>query len=748
MTYSRLLLFIFLGESFLLFHYTLATDIKTIMERTLPVYAMLSNAHFLNSTTCAKELINLRDAIDRRVLWSLKVIDSSGEPMSGFLYGNNYWLGKQSQCEDTNNRIPLTIKENELINNSRYRHVEDEFPPYKIKYFVAHFRHNSTLQYHIRVYNEDLVTLGMCLPATCSNDQLYILLEKVLRNRILIISDLYSIDLKLLEVKDLIDDYQWFSNKTFISIMFLLMLTCLLTLIGTTYDIVIYQKRLKKHAKLLQIYENTHSSQDKTIDNKQSNMDPENRPITLKLQNSISKVFLAFSIYSNTKAIFNTKPNDDFIPIIHGLKFLSMLWIIAAHTIFYISDYIDNKVISFRKSESLVLQVIANASLSVDTFFFVSGFLITYLYLNKQQESNKHRPLNYIIKYYFMNILKRFLRFTPSYMITMGIFEIISLWYSYTSQFYMTERSYDVCPKYWWRNILYIQNLFDRKNMVRIFPFINNINIIIFQIMFNCIKIILTIILYLQCMSWSWYLANDMQFFIITTFLLILSSRYFIVATCLLGLLFIASIIITGYISYIYNYVPTLDQQYHLLNVLYDPPWTRIGPHIVGIITGYIVIKLNKELRWKRKTIILFWILSSTCNILVLFGLWEKRISIISSAFYVALARTVWAVGLAWLVIACITNHGGIITKILSFKSWIPFSKLSYCAYLLNPIVINSIYLNRENVIHIDLLPNIILFFGNFVSTYICAYIFSMMFEMPYILLLKQVFNYNADRKK
>ncbi|XP_046830438.1 nose resistant to fluoxetine protein 6-like isoform X2 [Vespa crabro] len=715
MTYSRLLLFIFLGESFLLFHYTLATDIKTIMERTLPVYAMLSNAHFLNSTTCAKELINLRDAIDRRVLWSLKVIDSSGEPMSGFLYGNNYWLGKQSQCEDTNNRIPLTIKENELINNSRYRHVEDEFPPYKIKYFVAHFRHNSTLQYHIRVYNEDLVTLGMCLPATCSNDQLYILLEKVLRNRILIISDLYSIDLKLLEVKDLIDDYQWFSNKTFISIMFLLMLTCLLTLIGTTYDIVIYQKRLKKHAKLLQIYENTHSSQDKTIDNKQSNMDPENRPITLKLQNSISKVFLAFSIYSNTKAIFNTKPNDDFIPIIHGLKFLSMLWIIAAHTIFYISDYIDNKVISFRKSESLVLQVIANASLSVDTFFFVSGFLITYLYLNKQQESNKHRPLNYIIKYYFMNILKRFLRFTPSYMITMGIFEIISLWYSYTSQFYMTERSYDVCPKYWWRNILYIQNLFDRKNM---------------------------------CMSWSWYLANDMQFFIITTFLLILSSRYFIVATCLLGLLFIASIIITGYISYIYNYVPTLDQQYHLLNVLYDPPWTRIGPHIVGIITGYIVIKLNKELRWKRKTIILFWILSSTCNILVLFGLWEKRISIISSAFYVALARTVWAVGLAWLVIACITNHGGIITKILSFKSWIPFSKLSYCAYLLNPIVINSIYLNRENVIHIDLLPNIILFFGNFVSTYICAYIFSMMFEMPYILLLKQVFNYNADRKK
>lgn len=40
------------------------------------------------------------------------------------------------------------------MNNSRYRHVEDEFPPYEFKYFVAYFRHNSTLQYHVRLPNE------------------------------------------------------------------------------------------------------------------------------------------------------------------------------------------------------------------------------------------------------------------------------------------------------------------------------------------------------------------------------------------------------------------------------------------------------------------------------------------------------------------------------------------------------------------------------------------------------------------
>lgn len=39
----------------------------------LPAYAVASVAPgFLNSTLCEKELLNFRDAVDQRVLWSLK----------------------------------------------------------------------------------------------------------------------------------------------------------------------------------------------------------------------------------------------------------------------------------------------------------------------------------------------------------------------------------------------------------------------------------------------------------------------------------------------------------------------------------------------------------------------------------------------------------------------------------------------------------------------------------------------------
>lgn len=87
-------------------------------------------------------------------LFSDQVMDSSGVPKPGFVYGNNYWFGIQSQCKDMNNRDPLILIEKEIMNNSKYRHVEDEFPPYEVKYFVAYFKHNSTLQYHVRLPNE------------------------------------------------------------------------------------------------------------------------------------------------------------------------------------------------------------------------------------------------------------------------------------------------------------------------------------------------------------------------------------------------------------------------------------------------------------------------------------------------------------------------------------------------------------------------------------------------------------------
>lgn len=57
-------------------------------------------------------------------------------------------------------------------------------------------------------------------------------------------------------------------------------------------------------------------------------------------ESKIGKILMCFSIYTNTKIIFNTKLDADAIPTIHGLKFLSVSWIAFVHTIYFMMDYI------------------------------------------------------------------------------------------------------------------------------------------------------------------------------------------------------------------------------------------------------------------------------------------------------------------------------------------------------------------------------------------------------------------------
>lgn len=58
------------------------------------------------------------------------------------------------------------------------------------------------------------------------------------------------------------------------------------------------------------------------------------------------------------------------------------------------------------------------------------------------------------------------LRLTPAYMMMIGIVQLNSAWYDMNSQFYPKHKRYETCTKYSWRNLLYINNLFDLDSMV------------------------------------------------------------------------------------------------------------------------------------------------------------------------------------------------------------------------------------------------------------------------------------------
>lgn len=69
---------------------------------------------------------------------------------------------------------------------------------------------------------------------------------------------------------------------------------------------------------------------------------------------------------------------------------------------------------------------------------------------------------------------------------------VLAFFLNDTSQFRMYEDVEGNCKKFWWRNLLLIQNFYPIKEL---------------------------------CMSWSWYIAADFQLYVVTIVLLALSLK-------------------------------------------------------------------------------------------------------------------------------------------------------------------------------------------------------------------------------
>lgn len=109
------------------------------------------------------------------------------------------------------------------------------------------------------------------------------------------------------------------------------------------------------------------------------------------------------------------------------------------------------------------------------------------------------------------------------------------------------------------------------------------------------------------------------------------------------------------------------------------------------------------------------WFSASFCLLWLIYGLHNVKLSAFSAAAYSSLSHTAWAMSLAWIVIACSSGYGGYVNKILSAPIIYPFSRVTYCAYLVHPIAIRFVSLNSDATLHLgsDSMVNLIIFSQN-----------------------------------
>lgn len=95
------------------------------------------------------------------------------------------------------------------------------------------------------------------------------------------------------------------------------------------------------------------------------------------------------------------------------------------------------------------------------------------------------------------------------------------------------------------------------------------------------------------------------------------------------------------------------------------------------------------------------WSVCSAVMLSLLYGLYDTKLDAYTSAAYSSLSHTAWALGTAWVIVACSTGHGGPVGRLLSAPSLYPLSRVTYCAYLIHPLIIRMMVMYVDSPLHL-----------------------------------------------
>ena len=116
---------------------------------------------------------------------------------------------------------------------------------------------------------------------------------------------------------------------------------------------------------------------------------------------------------------------------------------------------------------------------------------------------------------------------------------------------------------------------------------------------------------------------------------------------------------------------------------------------MIGILVAYGLYKTKgQEVKIPKVWNLILWQLSLITMFAIVFGpasrmrednlnshTWTPFESMVYNCFH----KTLWSLALGWIVFSCHKGYGGVINSFLSWKAWIPLSKLTYAAYLIHP---------------------------------------------------------------
>ncbi|XP_055378337.1 nose resistant to fluoxetine protein 6-like, partial [Condylostylus longicornis] len=415
---------------------------------------------------------------------------------------------------------------------------------------------------------------------------------------------------------------------------------------------------------------------------------------------NITQNYIEQDIYTETN-LYEMNQDASAIPIINGIRSISCIWIICFHVAWYMWFTIDDQTFLVSNAEKIFYQYISTAPLLVDVFFTISGFLLAYKFIKNEKEMKiiAENNCKENFKILLDKIFHRYLRLAPPSFALIGIVEVFSAYSENVSIFHLHERNDETCSKYWWRNFLFIQNFYNLDDM---------------------------------CLNWSWSLACEMQFFILTLLLLFVYTKNQQRAKNIFIVSFITTIIWSFIAGFKYQYQLSFDIAYKTRTHIYINPFLRILPYYLGTGAGWYLATNKGEFEMTQKFEKRCWYISLVIFFVSIYSTIKRDIGYLPTIALMVIGRILFSLSVCWMIIGSATGHGVWWSRILECKLFQHLNKLSYCMYLINPLVIFIIFNLSNSTNHTDPIMMSVLTVGIIVIVYVLSIFFSISFEMPY----------------
>ena len=493
-------------------------------------------------------------------------------------------------------------------------------------------------------------------------------------------------------------------------------------------------------------------------------------------------VFLrAFDFGVNFKRLFTVDDSKrGAFRALDGLRVLSILWVILGHALAQLNavgfSNPTNVLPPYGLTHEVGAQLFFSARLAVDTFLWLSGFLVTLGMLRRLGLPAHDKALASSMPVWYQWVpafhLNRVLRILPLYAACLGFWWKIAPSLN-SGPFWFAWNGYvDKCERLWWTNFLFVNNLIPTDGSETD-----------------------------GCYYWAWYLALDMQFsFVLApiTLLLYLKNR-------LTAEVFVIGCLILSVVGgYWYSMETGISANSfdgiwvsEYSRKFYTKPWFRAPPYLVGIytamlwknsegtdrkmrgmwvcLTDFFPINAERNRSGSSSSGNVFSFSTAWLTIIVALLVWitfgpvgayqhlpcsydvraleiyyepldcGSHWTLQERALFNALAPLAWSCGVSLLCLLCFRGRGGWIGQLLGHPIWVPFARLSYGAYLIHPIVLNFMVLSRATKIRLDVVFFVSFYVAAVTLTFCTTTVAVLLVESPIACLTKALFDKRSN---